>query len=113
MSAETFRRARTPGVDGLSGPRGGEDGLSDPPGRWRKTVLPICWGRWENERVMPSLLERQVELQTLGAAVERAGTGRGSAVLVLGEAGIGKTSLVHAFLAAAAGRARVLTGACE
>jgi DNA-binding CsgD family transcriptional regulator/tetratricopeptide (TPR) repeat protein len=62
---------------------------------------------------MPSLLERQVELQTLGAAVERAGTGRGSAVLVLGEAGIGKTSLVHAFLAAAAGRARVLTGACE
>jgi DNA-binding CsgD family transcriptional regulator len=62
---------------------------------------------------MPSLLERQVELQTLGTAVERAGTGRGSAVLVLGEAGIGKTSLVHAFLAAAAGRARVLTGACE
>ena len=30
-----------------------------------------------------------------------------------GEAGIGKTSLVHAFLAAAAGRARVLAGACE
>jgi DNA-binding CsgD family transcriptional regulator/tetratricopeptide (TPR) repeat protein len=62
---------------------------------------------------MPSLLERQVELQTLGTAVERAGTGRGSAVLVLGEAGIGKTSLVHAFLAAAVGRARFLTGACE
>ena len=64
-------------------------------------------------RVMPYLLERQAELQTLGTAVERAGTGRGSAVLVLGEAGIGKTSLVHAFLAAAAGRARVLAGACE
>jgi DNA-binding CsgD family transcriptional regulator len=64
-------------------------------------------------RVMPSLLERQVELQTLGTAVERAGLGRGSAVLVLGEAGIGKTSLVHAFLTAAAGRARVLAGACE
>ena len=30
-----------------------------------------------------------------------------------GEAGVGKTSLVHAFLAAAAGRARVLAGACE
>jgi len=30
-----------------------------------------------------------------------------------GEAGIGKTSLVHAFLVAAAGRARVLAGACE
>ena len=64
-------------------------------------------------RVTPSLLERQAELEMLGTAVERAGAGRGSAVLVLGEAGIGKTSLVHAFLAAAAGRARVLAGACE
>ena len=64
-------------------------------------------------RVVPYLLERHVELQTLGTAVERASTGHGSAVLVLGEAGIGKTRLVHAFLAAAAGRARVLAGACE
>jgi DNA-binding CsgD family transcriptional regulator/tetratricopeptide (TPR) repeat protein len=64
-------------------------------------------------RVMPSLLERHAELEMLGTAVERAGTGRGSAVLVLGEAGIGKTSLVQAFLAAAAGRARVLAGGCE
>src|SRR6516162_9104865 len=64
-------------------------------------------------RVMPYLLERQVELQVLSTAVERAGTGRGSAVLVLGEAGIGKTSLLHAFLAATTGRARVLAGACE
>jgi DNA-binding CsgD family transcriptional regulator/tetratricopeptide (TPR) repeat protein len=63
--------------------------------------------------VTPSLLERQAELEMLGAAVERAGAGRGSAVLVLGEAGIGKTSLVDAFLTAAAGRARVLAGACE
>ena len=62
---------------------------------------------------MPYLLERQVELQVLSTAVERAGTGRGSAVLVPGEAGIGKTSLVHAFLSATAGRARVLAGACE
>jgi predicted ATPase len=64
-------------------------------------------------RVVPSLLERQAELQTLGAAVGRAATGRGSAVLVLGEAGIGKTSLVHAFLAEVAGRARILAGTCE
>jgi DNA-binding CsgD family transcriptional regulator/tetratricopeptide (TPR) repeat protein len=64
-------------------------------------------------RVTPSLLERQAELEMLGTAVARAGTGRGSAVLVLGEAGVGKTSLVKAFLSAAAGRARVLTGACE
>ena len=32
---------------------------------------------------------------------------------MLGEAGIGKTSLVHAFLAEMAGRARILAGACE
>ena len=64
-------------------------------------------------RVVPPLLERQAELQTLGAAVERAAAGRGSAVLVLGEAGIGKTSLVHAFLAEVAGRARILAGGCE
>ena len=63
--------------------------------------------------VMPNLLERQAELQMLGTAVERAGMGRGSVVLVLGEAGIGKTSIVHAFLSAVAGRARVLAGACE
>src|SRR5215472_9344779 len=64
-------------------------------------------------RVLPYLLERQAELQMLGTAVERAHTGQGSAVLVLGEAGIGKTSLVQAFLAAVAGRTRVLAGACE
>jgi predicted ATPase len=62
---------------------------------------------------MPHLLERQAELQTLRTAIERAGAGRGSAVLVLGEAGIGKTSLMHAFLSAAVGRARVLVGTCE
>src|SRR5215472_12595919 len=64
-------------------------------------------------RVLPYLLERQVELEMLTATVERAHRGQGSAVLLLGEAGIGKTSLVDAFLAAVAGRTRVLAGACE
>jgi len=50
------------------------------------------------------LLERQVQLQLLEAAVGRAAAGRGSTVLVLGEAGIGKTSLLRAFLAGAAPR---------
>ena len=63
--------------------------------------------------MVPYLLERQVELQMLSTAVDRAATGHGAAVLVLGEAGIGKTSLVQAFLAATAGRVRVLAGACE
>lgn len=75
--------------------------------------LPIRWPGARMMPVVPDLLERHAELQMLGTAVQRASTGRGSAVLVLGEAGIGKTSLVHAFLTAAAGRARVLAGACE
>ena len=45
-----------------------------------------------------SLLERAPELGVLQAAVAEAAAGRGSVVLVLGEAGIGKTSLLRAFL---------------
>ncbi len=58
------------------------------------------------------LLDRQVELDAIAAAVERAATGHGSTVLVSGEAGIGKTSLVRSFQAAPGG-ARILTGTCE
>jgi DNA-binding CsgD family transcriptional regulator len=60
------------------------------------------------------LLERAQELDALASAftsVTR--TGRGSVVLVSGEAGIGKTALVQAFCAALDDRARVLAGACE
>lgn len=64
-------------------------------------------------RVVPYLLERHGELQALSTAVERATAGHGSAVLVIGEAGIGKTSLVQAFLATVSGRVRVLAGVCE
>ena len=42
-----------------------------------------------------------------------AAAGRGSVVLVAGEAGIGKTSLVRAFAAEAAERARLLPAACD
>src|SRR3954447_24498886 len=59
------------------------------------------------------LLERQTELRVLRMAVERAADGHGSTVVVSGEAGIGKTSLIRAFLASLDGRARVLEGACE
>lgn len=63
--------------------------------------------------VVPDLLERQAELEVLGMAVERAARDRGSTVLLLGEAGIGKTSLIRRFLVALDGRARVLAGAAE
>ena len=43
-----------------------------------------------------SLLEREAELDTLSRTFASAAGGRGSVVLVSGEAGIGKTSLVRA-----------------
>jgi hypothetical protein len=61
----------------------------------------------------PHLLERQAELHALATAVVGAAQGRGSTVMVFGEAGIGKTSLMRAFQADLVGRARVLAGSCE
>jgi predicted ATPase len=55
-----------------------------------------------------SLLERDTELDVLEAALRRAAGGAGSVVLVAGEAGIGKTSLVQAFVRARTDRVRVL-----
>ncbi|HEX8518422.1 MAG TPA: AAA family ATPase, partial [Pseudonocardia sp.] len=61
----------------------------------------------------PPLLERDAELDRLGAALRRAQHGHGSVVLIAGEAGIGKTSLVRAFVRHRGDRARVLLGACD
>ncbi len=57
-------------------------------------------------------LERGPVLATLAGAVRDAHAGRGAVVLLTGEAGIGKTSVVRAFRAAAGGT-RVLVGACD
>lgn len=46
---------------------------------------------------MSPLLEREVELDALDAALAAAHDGRGTTVLLAGEAGIGKTALVRAF----------------
>jgi DNA-binding winged helix-turn-helix (wHTH) protein len=59
------------------------------------------------------LLERDHELDVLSTTLARAEReGRGSVVLVAGEAGIGKSSLVQAFVATT-GVARPLIGGCD
>ncbi|MDX6483058.1 MAG: hypothetical protein QOE95_829, partial [Gaiellaceae bacterium] len=62
---------------------------------------------------MERLLERDADLATLVAAVDGAVEGRGAFMLVGGEAGIGKTSLVRALRAQAGGRVPFLEAACE
>ena len=60
-----------------------------------------------------TLWERETHLDELRAALVRAARGRGTTLLVSGEAGIGKTSLLDEFAATAGPRARVLRGGCE
>ena len=59
------------------------------------------------------LLERDGALSTLDAAFGAVVAGRGQVALVSGEAGIGKSSLVRAFVASERRAARVLAGACD
>jgi predicted ATPase len=63
--------------------------------------------------VVAHLLEREDALGVLRSAVTDAEAGRGSVVLLFGEAGIGKTSVVRAFCREVDRRARVLVGACD
>jgi predicted ATPase len=62
---------------------------------------------------MPRLLERGAELAVLDEALDAALDGQGSVAVILGEAGIGKTSVLRMFMAAAKNRARVLSGSCD
>ena len=59
------------------------------------------------------LLERTGELAALERSIAQARDGRGSLVLVSGEAGIGKTALVRAFCDAHRDGTRVLWGVCD
>ena len=60
-----------------------------------------------------ALLERDGALSVLQAAFGAVVAGQGAVVLVSGEAGIGKTSLVRAFVSAERRATRVLAGACD
>lgn len=59
------------------------------------------------------LLEREAALAALAGAYSETRAGSGRLVLVAGEAGVGKTSLVRAFLATVSRSNRVLIGACD
>ena len=59
------------------------------------------------------LIERGAHLAALGEHFGAAVAGHGRLVLVGGEAGVGKTSLVRAFAKEQAGKARVLQAACD
>ena len=59
------------------------------------------------------LIERGTYLAALGEHLGSAVAGHGRLVLVGGEAGVGKTSLVRAFTEEQAGNARVAWGACD
>ncbi|MFJ1970144.1 ATP-binding protein [Streptomyces sp. NPDC087903] len=59
------------------------------------------------------ILEREFELVRLAAAAQEAADGAGSVVLVFGEAGIGKSSLVRAMPERLPGETRVLVGECD
>ncbi len=62
---------------------------------------------------MQGLLEREDELGMLAGVVDRTAGGRGCLVLVGGEAGIGKTSLMRALGARTGEGVTFLIGACE
>lgn len=59
------------------------------------------------------LVERDTQLATLGEHLDAAVAGSGRLVLVGGEAGVGKTSLVRAFAAERGGDVRFVWGACD
>jgi DNA-binding CsgD family transcriptional regulator/tetratricopeptide (TPR) repeat protein len=60
-----------------------------------------------------TILERDDELAVLGRAARDAGDGSGSVVLVSGEAGIGKSSLVEAIRGVLPAEGRLLVGYCD
>jgi DNA-binding CsgD family transcriptional regulator len=80
-------------------------GMSDP-----YATLDIVMGR---RGASPVLVGRAAEMAALEAALETVRQGEPAAVLIGGEAGMGKTRLISEFTATASGTGvRVLTGAC-
>jgi predicted ATPase len=60
-----------------------------------------------------ALLEREQALAALHEAFAIVSTGSGRVALVSGEAGIGKSALIRAFVDGVRRRARILEGTCD
>jgi DNA-binding CsgD family transcriptional regulator/tetratricopeptide (TPR) repeat protein len=73
------------------------------------TVLPSFY----NQVMRRGILERDAELSLLANAVREAAGRHGSVVLVMGEAGIGKSSLVEALRSHLPAEGRMLVGYCD
>jgi ATP/maltotriose-dependent transcriptional regulator MalT len=69
--------------------------------------------REEGTSQMRQLLERTAAIAELSLALADAEAGRGGIVLISGEAGVGKTTLLKEFRGALPQRARVLQGRCD
>jgi DNA-binding CsgD family transcriptional regulator/tetratricopeptide (TPR) repeat protein len=70
-------------------------------------------GHAYNAQMGPGILEREAELGVLARAAAAAARGAGSVVLVSGEAGIGKSSLVNAVRGQLPAEGRMLVGYCD
>src|ERR1700744_5293413 len=102
--AATMSGSEQPGRDS-SPPMPGRAGMSDP-----RATLDIVMSR---RGCSPVLVGRDAEMGTLETALETVRQGEPAAVLIGGEAGMGKTRLIAEFTATARGAGvRVLTGAC-
>jgi len=64
-------------------------------------------------RTVQTLLEREQELDLLAGLLDDVGLSGGRVVLVRGEAGIGKTTLVRGFIDRHGDKAHVLVGSCD
>lgn len=90
-------------------------------GRGYRMVAPVHRGQEQRPPVLnevghvgvDTLVERDDALAQLTTALAAAGSGAGRVVCITGEAGIGKTALVHWMATALDDQAAVLIGACD
>jgi hypothetical protein len=87
----------------LAGP-GGERVI--PPTRRFFGTAPLCWwhARCMPELLCPGLVGRDQELRVLRSALDRLAAGHGTTLVVVGEAGVGKSRLIREAAADAGGR---------